>query len=690
MQLDTPNKKNSPAASFSCQLVTLYLLATSVVLATDVLDEIQVTATRRAIDTHDVSVGATIIPADTIQQKALITDALQAQVGSYVQETTPGQGAAIIRGMRGSAVLHLVDGMRLNNALFRSAPTQYFALIDPGSVDRMEVARGASASLYGSDAMGGVVQVLSRQPNIAGPDFQTHNDIDLRVESADLSQSIRTTSEFGTEKLASMINLGYRSTGNRRIGGGERIAPTAYDSYSARIATKLQVDDNRSWLLDLQATEQPNTPRIDELVPGFGETDPSSSEAEFTPNQRLFAHARHQYDEGWLATNWTLDLGWQRIVDDRTSRGFGSTARRFESNSSDLLGATLRGSRWIGSYDWVFGADWYHDTVRSSSSSVDIDSGETTIAASRFPNDSSVDQAAIYGNVRRQISTRQSLNAGVRATDIEIDIPGSVDYTASKIIHTDLSGELGWVFEFNPHINLVTNVGRGFRAPNIFDLGTLGPRPGNRFNIPTTSLEPEHVNQIDFGLKFDNDTVRGELIAWRMHYQDRIISVATGDTTIDGREIVQSRNVTESDLWGIEAGARWQPSENTALSAVVNLSRGTDKDADGKETDADRLPPVNGKLLLEQHISDGWLLESYILFAAPQNRLSARDLTDPRIDPTGTAGWGILGMRSNYEFRNGLQLGLSVDNLLDKRYRIHGSGIDARGIGFGLSLQYGW
>lgn len=671
-------------------VVALYLWAIPSAVATEELDEIQVTATRRAVDTHDVSVGATIIPADAIQQKALVTDALQAQTGSYVQETTPGQGAAIIRGMRGSAVLHLVDGMRLNNAMFRSAPTQYFALIDPGSVDRIEVARGAAASLYGSDAMGGVVQVLTRQPHITGSEFQINNGVDVRFESADLAQSIRASSEFGTESLASMVNLAYRSTGNRRIGGGDRIAPTGYDSYGARIATRAIISEQQSWLFDVQFMEQPQTPRVDDLVAGFGELEPSSSEADFAPNQRLFAHVQHQYEQGMLDADWTIDLGWQRIVDDRTSRGYESISRRYEDNRSDLFGLSIKGGRLIGKSDWVFGADWYHDTVSSSSTSLNIDSGATAIVSPRFPDDSTVDQAAVYGNVSHEIGARQSVNAGVRLTRVAIDIPQSIDYPASQIEHTDLSGELGWVFELNDQLSLVANLGRGFRAPNIFDLGTLGPRPGNRFNIPSTSLDPEHVNQLDFGIKFDTDTLRGELIAWRMHYRDRIVSVATGAATIDGREVVQSQNVAESDLWGIEAGARWQISADLVWSAVVNLSRGTDREADGIETDADRMPPLNGKLQLEYHAGDGWLLDSYVLFASAQDRLSDRDLTDPRINPLGTAGWAILGMRSNYEFRNGLRLALSIDNLLDQRYRVHGSGIDARGLNIGIAVQYHW
>jgi outer membrane cobalamin receptor len=125
------------------------------------IEEIQVTATRRPTEVSDVSAALTLIASDEIHSAKLTTDALAAQIGVYLQQTTPGQGAAIIRGLKGSEILHIVDGMRLNNAIFRNAPTQYLALVSPGTVDRIEVLRGAAASLYGSDAVGNRIPPLS-------------------------------------------------------------------------------------------------------------------------------------------------------------------------------------------------------------------------------------------------------------------------------------------------------------------------------------------------------------------------------------------------------------------------------------------------------------------------------------------------------------------------------------------------
>ena len=128
------------------------------------IDEITVSAMRRDMAVSKISTAIGTVGAETLRTEKLITDALRESPGMFVQQTTPGQGAAIIRGLKGSSVLHMVDGMRLNNAIFRSAPTQYFALVPTMAIERIEVLRGTPASLYGSDAVGGVVQAVTHVP----------------------------------------------------------------------------------------------------------------------------------------------------------------------------------------------------------------------------------------------------------------------------------------------------------------------------------------------------------------------------------------------------------------------------------------------------------------------------------------------------------------------------------------------
>ena len=158
-------------------LASLLLAAASPVAADDAIEHIVVTATRRAVDSSDVSASVSTAGANSVAAAKLATDALRDVAGVHIQQTTPGQGAAIIRGLKGSAVLHLVDGMRLSNAMFRTAPTPWFALVPTTSVERLEVIRGTPASLYGSEAVGGVVQSVSRLPDFESSQFEYAGDV---------------------------------------------------------------------------------------------------------------------------------------------------------------------------------------------------------------------------------------------------------------------------------------------------------------------------------------------------------------------------------------------------------------------------------------------------------------------------------------------------------------------------------
>ena len=216
------------------------------------IDEIQVTATRRPAETRDVSAAVTLIPAAQIQSMKLTTDALAARPGVFLQQTTPGQGAAIVRGLKGSEVLHLVDGFRLNNAIFRNAPTQYLALVSPGTVERMEVLRGSPASLYGSDAVGGVLQVLNRVPRFDTRDVAYRGEFGLGLDTAELERSLHASLDLGNDRLAGLVSLDYLETGDRKTGGGGRIGPSGYTAGSARAALSFTPDDRSAWLIDFQ------------------------------------------------------------------------------------------------------------------------------------------------------------------------------------------------------------------------------------------------------------------------------------------------------------------------------------------------------------------------------------------------------------------------------------------------------
>ena len=536
----------------------------------------------------DLSTALTIVSADEVREQKLVTDALASGVGTYLQQTTPGQGAAIVRGLKGSSVLHLVDGVRLNNALFRSAPTQYLSLVPTTSVERIEVIRGTPTSLYGSDAVGGVVQLVTRLPTFEGPETQFRGNATAAYDTAESGRILRATADVGNRRIGGSFSAEYMKTGDRRVGGGQVVSPTGYESKAVRALLSATPRDDTRWFIDVHWLEQPATPRIDELVPGYGETEPSSSEYLFKPNARGFVHGRFTRDEGWFGLDWNADLAWQRIDDDRASRAYQSDTRRAESNRSDMYGAVVNATRQSDRGSWIVGAEYYDDRIASGRTETDLPSGQVTIVASRFPDGSRSRQASLFGNIERRLNARHSISAGLRFSDARVDLASTALTAASSVQVSNASGDLGWIIDLNEGWQLVANVGRGFRAPNVFDMGTLGDRPGNRFNIPNSELLSEHVLQADFGVRRRSDKLDFEVVGYSMRYDDRITSVSTGLTTPDGRDIVQSANAAESSIRGIESGLNASVSEAVSVRAVLNYTWGSQVLANGISEPADR------------------------------------------------------------------------------------------------------
>ena len=151
------------------------------------MESVVVTATRKEESLLDVAEAVSVVDAGSIERLGpdMLAEMMRGLPGAWFQQTTPGQGVPIIRGLKGSEVLHLVDGMRLNNAFFRNAPNQYLGLVDAYATDRIEVVRGSAPSLYGADAMGGVLQVLTAEPAFDGPETELDGRLYASFDSVD-------------------------------------------------------------------------------------------------------------------------------------------------------------------------------------------------------------------------------------------------------------------------------------------------------------------------------------------------------------------------------------------------------------------------------------------------------------------------------------------------------------------------
>lgn len=652
------------------------------------LETVTVTATRREARSRDVAAAIGQVSMKEVLATApdVIAEALRGQPGAFFQQTTPGQGTPIIRGLKGSQILHLVDGMRLNNAFFRSAPNQYLALVDAYAVERIEVVRGAAGALYGADAMGGVVQVLTREPATDADARRAGGRLFGAWSSADHGLALRADGELAGDGAGFVGGVTLQDYRDRRTARGT-VRPSAYRAEAADAKAVFAVGAAGELMLSAQVAEQPSTPRTDELVPGFGQTTPASEQFRFAPNRRSFLHARYRWrGDSRAFTDLELHLARQVVTDDRVTQDFGAPLVSREHNESTLDGLTLQaGAAATEALRLTWGLEVYRDEVRSARRR-GAPGEEGVPVASRFPDGSSMDSEAAYLAAAWTPAGRLALDAGLRFSRFDIHLPPTPVGPGARLSPDDVSGDLRAVWALSGTTRLVANLGRGFRPPNIFDLGTLGPRPGNRFNVANPDLGPETVWSYDLGIKSVSGAWEVEAFAFHLDYRDKITSVLTGEITPEGREVVRSENLAEVSLWGVEAGLRWQPAPGTRAYLTVNYTRGEERERAAAALPADRVPPLNGTLGVAFDLGEAFTLEPFLFFAAGQDRLSPRDASDPRIDPLGTPGWVTLNLAAGWRISASLRLDLLLENLGDKAYREHGSGIDAPGRNLGLRL----
>lgn len=665
----------------ACTLISWTAPATEPDAASRPLSEVQITATRRPLAPLDVAPAVTSIGQASLATHTPLTvvDHFRGEPGTFVQETTPGQGVVIIRGLKGSEILHLVDGFRLNNAIFRNAPNQYVALVNPWNLERVEAVRGPMSSLYGGDAMGGVVQFVTRAPEFDSDVAQLRARAGLQGETASASAAGYLEGEVGTARWIAHGGLAWQDVGRLRVGSGERLPFTDFRSRAAHTRVEWRPVIDQTFIAQVQYSRQPNTPRYDAMVAGYGQTSPDSAEAFFRPQERRFAQLR------WLsraprsfADSVDVQLGFQNIIDDRTTRAFGAPDRELEENSSELVGVSGQlGKQANDRHHVTYGFEAYLDRVRSVRSSIDLATGSETSVRSRFPNGSTMAWIGAYAADEWQVTQRMNTTFGARVTRYRIEVEPNGTDPGVMLEPAAASWNLGFLYRASDALRLVANVGRGFRPPNIFDLGAFGPRQ-NRFSLPNSNLRPERVFAFEAGFKYESEVLRAELSVFRARHDDKITQVLTGEVDPVGRLIVQSQNATRVDIDGVESGVRRDLTPALSLRAAATWTHGEEQFGSAQHP-ADRIPPFFGELALRYAPSSRWSAELALRWAATQNRLSPRDQVDPRIEPAGTQGWTALDLHTTFDPTTNVRIAVGVENITDRRYREHGSGFDAPG-----------
>ncbi|MHA8107364.1 TonB-dependent receptor plug domain-containing protein [Aquirufa sp. 5-AUSEE-100C1] len=641
----------------------------------DTLDNVVVSASRQAISKQQV-----VYP---IHQKKIMEGAsmnspeiLATSSGVFVQRTNQGGGSAFVRGLTGNQTLLVLDGIRFNNSTFRYGPNQYLNTIDPYSLNQVEILRGAGSVQYGSDALTGVIHLISNKPTFsANPKWS--GQMIGRAISQGMEQSVLGRLNYQMPNFAFSTSLSNKSFGDITRGGvGGFQRPTGYDERNGIIQFHIKLGDR--WVVEnlFQQTVQDRVPVYHKIqLENF-----AINEMTLQSYGRAFSRWIYSGGHSWnQQMDWTLS--YQKSREKRLLKKKGSSISRQEEDVIGTFGLVGQlKSNWSSNLSSMSGIEVYADAVQSSR--IDISPVFTTHLRGLYPNDS-VYQTFSAFSLHEWQGDKWHGHAGLRYQNSMASLPDST-VGDSRISSGALVYDGGFTFSPNSSINLFMSFSTGFRAPNLDDLGSLGI-VDFRYELPAYQLSPEYSLTKNLGVRLSKPNWNFELSGFHTQLSQLINRVKTTQV-VQGYPLYLKENNAQAYLVGFESESKIRLSEKLSLTNSLSYVYGQNISLNEPMR---RIPPLHGSLVVDYTFLKGSL--GFIWqFADRQDRLSAGDKADNRMNPSGTAGWGIWQISYSYKISPYIHFSMQGMNLGNVPYRMHGSGIDGMGRSLHAQMIFNW
>ncbi|MBN4060333.1 TonB-dependent receptor [Planctomycetaceae bacterium AH-315-I19] len=670
------------------------------------LDPVIITATRTRKSLFDVPAIADVVTSQDIADAMYRTlpEALRDVPGVMIQKTGHGQGSPFIRGFTGFRNLLLIDGIRLNNSVFRDGPNQYWNTIDPNSISRLEIVKGPSSVLYGSDAIGGTVNVLTKGPNTYGDGFQAGGRGYYRFSSAERSNTFRSELSISWDNTLGLYAGGTsRDYGDLQTGAG-RQPRTGYDELDGDFKVEYYINPNTRLVLAHQRVDLNDAWRTHRTIfgrPFEGTTVGNELRRVLDQNRELTYVQLHAENLNSFINSAQISFSYQSQGETR-DRVRSDGRRDYQGFDVDTFGfwAQFESQTPIGV--WTYGIEYYRDTVDSFRRDFNADGTLRTVRIQgAVANDATYDLVGVYIQNDIPITDALDLVVGGRFTYARADANNVADpMTGGRISVTEefesLVGSARFVFRLDEkeHWNLFGGVSQGFRAPNLSDLTRFDSARSNEIETPAPGLNPEEFTSYEIGLKTRYEGFFAQASYFYTDINDMIIRQPTG-VIIDGENEVTKRNSGSGFVQGVELQASWQVHPDfTAFGSFAWLYGEVDtfptSAPDLVREPLSRLMPTTGQFGLRWDAPerDLWL-EGVLTISARQDKLSSRDISDTqRIPPGGTPGYTVFTVRGGWQVDHNLALTAAIENLTNENYRVHGSGINEPGINFVLGVEY--
>ena len=520
------------------------------------LSEVVLSVFKKAEKSNRIAEQIAVISAKDIQKVSPQTsaDLLATIPGIKVQKSQFGGGSPVIRGMESNRVLLVVDGVRMNNAIYRKGHLQSSITVAPNMLDKTEVVFGPSSVVYGSDALGGVIHYYTKTPRISEEDevtsqlfsrFSTVNHEITTNVSAEVSFSNWASftsisySDFGDLQAGKNRNHGFNDWGkvfhySENINGNYNETPTinsdpnlqrntGYNQTDVLQKFFIPLSKNTDLKVNLQYSTSSDVPRFDRLAE-LKNNSLKFAEWFYGPQKRLLISSQLLINpnKNWVESG-VITVAYQNIKESRIQRKFGSLDRSYREETVDVFSVNGDFSVPLTSDEkraLSYGFEFAYNDVTSNSygKTLNISNGEINgfsnnfKVQSRYPDGgSNYMSSAVYVDYRQDINSKSTLNSGIRFTNTNLNATW-IDETFIKLSDNDISANnsavtatIGYVFRPNKNWQINSVISSGFRSPNIDDVGRVREKSGN-VTVPNIDVKPEFAYNAEIGIqKYFND-----------------------------------------------------------------------------------------------------------------------------------------------------------------------------------------
>ncbi|WNJ15972.1 TonB-dependent receptor [Pontibacter sp. G13] len=706
------------------------------------LNDVVLSASKYQNQSEEIPQQIQVIKAQEIQFQNPLTSAELLEQGGqvFVQRSQQGGGSPNLRGFEANKVLLVIDGVRMNNAIYRSGHLQNVITIDPEIIERTEVLFGPSSTIYGSDALGGVMHFYTKSPTLSSTgQVKVSGNGSIRFGSASRSFNVHGDVSVGGAKWGSLSSLSFSSFGDLRVGEnypevypagfGERdsfvvvlpdrdtivanpdvyqMTPSGYEQWDFLQKILFVPNDRLSHTLNIQVSNSSNVPRFDRLT-RLRNGRLRHAEWYYGPQLRIMGTYQLKHQETRIYDQLTVTAAIQHIEESRHTRDFQSPnlENRLERVRVYSVNADARKSLFKEALILGYGLEYAGNQVLSDAFLSSPNFPEDRPLDTRYPDGGTyMGSAAAYATLEYRPKHDWTLVGGFRFTDVILN-SSIVDnsfyefpFTSIHQHHAALSGNLGITYHGQPW-KIAAQFATGFRAPNLDDVAKIFDSGDAVIVVPNPDLTPEYTYnfEVTVGRTFA-EKVGLEATGFYTIYDQAII---LQPTTFNGQdsilyqgvlsEVKANTNAQQAFIAGANFHAFWHITGRWDLFQTVTYTAGsiTSLGDDPLESviPMDHIPPVFGRFGLKYHAKgfEGSCSVAYQGWKRVEN-YSERDLDNIEYaTPAGSPAWWTLNLKASYAVSSFLNVQAGVENLLDRHYRVHSSRISAPGRNIYLTLR---